>query len=79
MKKPRERLNRIIEGLDTGEFELVGFEARTLGMSFARVTIELRRTPKRQEPGSGKPRPKRPRDFAKQTRELIFDDEEEFV
>lgn len=77
MRKPtnREKLARLVLGVDSGVFELESFKPvpviqRNLGV----VEIVLKRM--QLEPGSGvRPRPKRATSFAKQVRELIFDDE----
>jgi len=75
---PREKLGRLVAGVDSGNFELESFKPiPVVQQNLVVIEIVLKRTPKRLEPGSGNPKPKRqpPTSFAKQVRELIFDDE----
>jgi hypothetical protein len=69
----KQNLDRVVAGLESGEFELIEFLPTLDQPSTIVIQMVLRRTTRRLEPGSGKPRPKKYRGPPKQNRQLIFE------
>ena len=72
---PRERLDRVMRGLDDGEFELLEFSPTRENSNVVVIRMALKQTSKHPVSGSERRTPKRRHN--KDIRELIFDDEED--